>query len=273
MIILVSSVGSTRNFHFHPFLCYHPDMAQAQSEVLEIFLTSGGKAGRVSCPHSMRPAAGQYMLASCLRNVGTAVNSTASLEPLPVPLFPSLPACLEQQQAELTVAPPLPDNWSVGTSLLLRGPLGRGFHLPSTAQRVALVAWGTCHSRLLPLAYKALACGASVSLCLSNSQGDLPVSPLPVEVEILPLAGLPDLLSWAEYMAVDLPREAIAALRRSLRLESGQHPGFLLEVLVETPMPCGGTAECGVCAVKTQRGWKLACKDGPVFDLMQLEEF
>jgi NAD(P)H-flavin reductase len=40
--------------------------------------------------------------------------------------------------------------------------------------------------------------------------------------------------------------------------------------LVVAPMPCGGLAECGVCAVTTRRGWKLACKDGPVFDLGEL---
>jgi hypothetical protein len=39
------------------------------------------------------------------------------------------------------------------------------------------------------------------------------------------------------------------------------------QVLVVTPAPCGGLAECGVCAVTTRRGWKMACKDGPVFSL------
>jgi len=42
------------------------------------------------------------------------------------------------------------------------------------------------------------------------------------------------------------------------------------QVLVVTPMPCGGLAECGVCAFTTRRGWKMACKDGPVFDLSEL---
>ena len=45
---------------------------------------------------------------------------------------------------------------------------------------------------------------------------------------------------------------------------------FEAQVLVLVPMPCGGMGECGVCAVKIQRGWKLACKDGPVFDLEDL---
>jgi len=37
------------------------------------------------------------------------------------------------------------------------------------------------------------------------------------------------------------------------------------------PMPCGGLGDCGLCAVDLKRGWKLACKDGPVFDLNELE--
>jgi NAD(P)H-flavin reductase len=43
------------------------------------------------------------------------------------------------------------------------------------------------------------------------------------------------------------------------------------EALVLTAMPCGGMAECGVCAVKTAAGWQSACKDGPVFDFASLE--
>jgi NAD(P)H-flavin reductase len=35
-------------------------------------------------------------------------------------------------------------------------------------------------------------------------------------------------------------------------------------------MPCGGVADCGACAVETRLGWKLACEDGPVFDLIDL---
>ena len=42
------------------------------------------------------------------------------------------------------------------------------------------------------------------------------------------------------------------------------------QVLVRTPLPCGGIAACGVCAVHltgSSRDYRLACKDGPVFQL------
>jgi hypothetical protein len=42
------------------------------------------------------------------------------------------------------------------------------------------------------------------------------------------------------------------------------------QVLIHTQMPCGAAAECGVCAVTTRSSWKLACKDGPVFDMAEI---
>ena len=56
-------------------------------------------------------------------------------------------------------------------------------------------------------------------------------------------------------------------------LEATQHIRQLdvpSQVLVLTDMPCGGLAECGVCAVDLKRGWKLACMHGPVFALSEL---
>jgi dihydroorotate dehydrogenase electron transfer subunit len=44
----------------------------------------------------------------------------------------------------------------------------------------------------------------------------------------------------------------------------------MVKALVMTPIPCGGIAECGACAVPAHRGWKLACRDGPVFNLNEL---
>jgi hypothetical protein len=42
------------------------------------------------------------------------------------------------------------------------------------------------------------------------------------------------------------------------------------QVLIRTSMPCGGIAECGVCAVPLKSKWKMACKDGPVFEWQAL---
>lgn len=247
-------------------------MAHGQGEVLELFLTGGGRAGRIRCPAALRPRVGQYLLASRLADPTGPEMLLASLEPLPVPLFPALPNPLEPQPDCLTVAPPLPAAWSIGAPLALRGALGKGFHLPATAQRVILAVWQRSPARLLPLAHQALARGASVVLCLPQSgAGWLPVD-LPAEIEVLPLDGLGELLRWADYAAADLSPDQLADLRGRLRLAQDQPAGIPFEVLLDVPMPCGGAAECGACAVKTRRGWKLACQDGPVFDLNLLGE-
>ena len=94
---------------------------------------------------------------------------------------------------------------------------------------------------------------------------------MPASYEINPLRLLPDALAWADFLALDAPLPRLAELRSLLGLRPDQHLPCLAQVLVETPMPCGGVAECGVCAVPARRGWKLACQDGPVFNLDELE--
>jgi dihydroorotate dehydrogenase electron transfer subunit len=42
-----------------------------------------------------------------------------------------------------------------------------------------------------------------------------------------------------------------------------------VSVLLTPPMPCG-TGACQACAVQTRRGWKLACREGPLFPLAEL---
>jgi dihydroorotate dehydrogenase electron transfer subunit len=58
------------------------------------------------------------------------------------------------------------------------------------------------------------------------------------------------------------PVPSVAAQRRRLARKR-------IEALVVPPMPCGVGA-CQGCAVSTHRAPKLACTDGPVFDLLRL---
>jgi hypothetical protein len=103
-----------------------------------------------------------------------------------------------------------------------------------------------------------------------------PLPALPSSIEIYPLASLPDALTWADCLAIDLPLEALGGLRSRLGLKKGDRLMLPAPALVYTPMPCGGLAECGACAVparavSARRGYRLACKDGPVFKLDELE--
>lgn len=215
--------------------------------ITEVILEDGCRYARVSCPEILIPAPGQYLLAS-----------DASDSPLPVPIFytDSAPEGFIASSAM---------QWKPGEELYLRGPLGRGFSLPPTARKIALIAFDDFPARLRGLIDPALRQNASVVL-LTGSAGDS----LPDEVEVQPLAAMPDVLGWADYVAVDVRRENLSELRTKL-LERNQTAAVVdAQVLIHTPMPCGGIADCGVCAVTTKSSWKMACKDGPVFDWKEI---
>lgn len=215
---------------------------------MEIRAEAGATAAVIACPARAIPAPGQYTLAAAPGDVlGSALFYAGSWD------------------GGFVAAPPLPAGWEPGTRLTLRGPLGHGFRLPDSLQQLALVAGGESVSRLLPLIYAALARQAAVTLF-----SDLPLPALPAALEAFPLAALPETLAWADFLAVDEPIEDLDKLGDRLGLAAGGKTPCPGQVLVQAPMPCAGLAQCGACAVKTRRGWKLACEDGPVFDLKEL---
>jgi dihydroorotate dehydrogenase electron transfer subunit len=65
-------------------------------------------------------------------------------------------------------------------------------------------------------------------------------------------------------------RENVPQLREQWSHASQRTALREAQILIHTPVPCGGVAECGVCAVTSKSGWKLACRDGPVFDWREL---
>jgi len=219
-------------------------MKTGQGVIQEIYFDRN-TAARLSCPSVLVPGPGQYLLAE-------APDGTTEI--LPVPIFPAGIA-----EGGFLVASPVPKTWTPGTSLNLRGPLGNGFRLPTASRAVALAAFGENTQKLSALIEPALAQGAAVTLlCAQPPQG------LPNEVEIMPLELLKDVTQWADYLAVDLPREMTRTLPELF--QSFKVIGEA-QVLVTAPMPCGGRGDCGVCAVSMKRGHKLICKDGPVLDL------
>lgn len=221
-------------------------MHTGTGRILELSLEDGERYARISCPVTLVPAPGQYLLASS----GSDVL-------LPVPIFYTDSA--PQGFIGLTA-----DLWEPGDVLHLRGPLGHGFSLPTSARKIALVAFDSSPSRLRGLVQPALRQDASVVL-LCNTD----VDQLPDAVEVQPLSALRDILGWADFIAVDVQRENLYQLKQRLG-ETNQLPALReAQVLIRTPMPCGGIGECGVCAVTLKSEWKLACKDGPVFDLKE----
>ena len=222
------------------------------ARVSETRLLAGQSAAWIACPPTAVPSPGCYVFAWSPEDADA---------PLGTPLFAA-----ETSPAGFLAVPPLPRPWEPGTSLQLRGPLGHGFALPAGLRRLALAAVGGTAARLMPLLRAALAGGASLALFT-----DLPLPPLSADVEVSPLNTLPEALSWADFLALDVPLVALPRLEGILGAFAGGHPlPCPAQALVLADMPCAGSGECGACSVLVGRKWKLACTDGPVFDLREL---
>lgn len=211
-------------------------------------------AGRLHIPLAALPRPGQYLQA----------NDPADAESvLATQLFPAghEPASRDGETIELAVAGPLPASWQPGTLLLLRGPLGRGFSLPASARRLVLAAIGRNAARLLPVAAEAV----EVALFCDEPPGELPS-----QIEVQPLAALPDALGWADFLALDVPPSQVEELPRLLGFHERAPKTLRGQALVTPAMPCGGLAQCGVCSFATPHKALLACNQGPVFALADL---
>jgi hypothetical protein len=244
-------------------------MPQGHGQVVEIWEDEqignlawmrGTLAGRVSLPPKLMPVPGQYLLA------WPAVDPEV---PLPSIVFPG--GC--RSGPGLEAAPPLPASWYPGLPLALRGPLGAGFRLPASTRRLALAAIEGSPARLLPLLAPVLAQPEGAAILFYDPDPSAAALPegLPAAVEVLPLSELNQALAWADFLALDMPLSALPSLRSRLNLLPQQRLALPAQALLNVPMPCGGAAECGVCAVPTRAGWKLACREGPVFPLGDLE--
>jgi NAD(P)H-flavin reductase len=222
-------------------------MHKGMGRIVELLFDDGYRYARIACPERLIPRPGQYLLAS---------HGSDSI--LPVPIFHTDPA----PQGFIGSAP---EGWKPGDVLALRGPLGRGFSLPASARQVSLIAFDGPPARLKGLIASALRQNASVVM-LSDASAEH----LPAEVEIQPISALGDILQWADFAAFDVEREHLMNLMQELEGLKSKSLLHGAQVLVHTSMPCGGLADCGVCALTMKSGWKLICTEGPVFDLSEI---
>lgn len=233
--------------------------------IKEIILTGSRlHAARIECPPGLIPEPGQYLLAS----VPGAVSS-----PLPTVLFPGGFQNIEDLKIKLDdgtllqLSPPIPDSWTVGMTLQIRKGPGKGFCLPEQSRRLLVVAADTILDRLLPLAAHAVDRDLKVTIC-----SDALVPDISPAIEYYPLDSAHELVGWADYTAIGIPASQLTILRDLFRLPGKTQLSSPAQVLVDIPMPCGGVGECGACAVhSSSRRTLFACKEGPVFDLNELD--
>ena len=219
--------------------------------IAELVFQNGETCLRLESKSSLPASAGQFLQAYTVERK----------ELLPLTLHP----CGKESDA-LLFNGAIPKRWLPGDELHVRGPRGNGFHFPPLARRIALTTLDQISvNRLLPLADRALNNGAEVTL-LTNTT----VSELAPQIEVLPLSDLNQIKAWADYLAACLPTSRVAHLHQALELPPGKAMPFPAEVMLDLPLICNETSACGVCSVFTVKGWKLGCKDGPVFSLDDL---
>jgi hypothetical protein len=223
-------------------------------KLIRIWQESGKLAGELACTNNLTIQPGQYV----------AISDGTQAEVLPQIFFPILSGHNHFQIW------PLPTAWQPGLELTIRGPFGHGFHPPAGCNKYCLVAWDRHPARLIGLLHQAIQSNKEVILVFDRKDAGFDMSFIPDSIEILPHQNLADAIEWADYIAMDCDISTLDRVKPiSATLQKRQH-ACPVEVLVKTDMPCLGLAECGICAVATRRGWRLACKHGPVFDFFEL---
>ncbi|HCR70802.1 MAG TPA: hypothetical protein DIW23_05115 [Anaerolineae bacterium] len=218
-------------------------MKTGQGKVAEILLDG---SLRIECSSDLIPSPGQYLHA----------HKPASDAPLPVSLFSMDSTPNGFRSAPIVV------NWQPGDLINLRGPIGNGFHIPNSAKKIALIALDESIARLYGLISLSLKQNREVVLVCNSASQDLPEA-----VEVQPLQSMSEILKWADYAAFDVRRENLSQLKEMLKEQNQLPLKNEAQILIHTSMPCGGIAECGVCALTLSHEWKMICKEGPVFNL------
>jgi dihydroorotate dehydrogenase electron transfer subunit len=175
----------------------------------------------------------------------------------------------------------------IGESVDLLGPLGRGFPPPQPARSILLIGHGAKIGPLLGVLQQAVEAGLNIVLALEAARAaDLyPVQTLPptVELRIATLDGslghrgsildhLGDLALWADRLYACGPLDFYRHLAHHLQEKRMMlTQGFAHALWLGAPINVCGMGICTLCGLSTAEGFKLACQDGPAFDLRWLE--
>ena len=165
-----------------------------------------------------------------------------------------------------------------GEILDLLGPLGNGFSIEPASRNLLLVAGGIGIAPLAFLARQALSEGKSVTLLLGarTDAGLYPQQLLPGGVETVVATEdgssgtkgmitdiLPDYVDWADQIYACGPLAMYQTIATNNQQRRVRKP---VQISLEVRMGCGLGA-CYGCSIRTRRGMKQVCLDGPVFNL------
>ena len=166
-----------------------------------------------------------------------------------------------------------------GDKIDILGPLGKGFSIEREAANLLLVAGGMGIAPLVFLAQNAssrhsiaLIHGANTAAHLCQEQF------LPKGVRFIPVTEdgsigqkgvvtdvLPHFLDWADQIYACGPVAMYKAMAEQI-VTPKEAKTLRCQVSVEVRMGCGMGA-CYGCTIKTKKGLKQVCRDGPIFEL------
>lgn len=177
---------------------------------------------------------------------------------------------------KLVVERPANQIYEPGQLVNLLGVVGQPYRFRRSLRNVLLVAYDTPLTPLAMMIPWLLAHKIGVTVVLLGTALDYDTQHLPAEVEVI--RGDPELnwsnrvmtLGWADQVFVIVGRDDemqrfsnIWTLFNELRADI---PKNYLFGVFQSPLPCGVGA-CHACMVRMQQGMKLACTEGPAFDL------
>lgn len=221
------------------------------------------------------------------QSIAIALAGPGSSDPL---LRAALPlACLDPTAGTVTLLwtptaalRPLTER-AVGTSLDVLGPIGHGWPIAPATRNLLLIGVADAAAPLLALTEAALRQRLAVTLVLGAPIGPgLPTSLVPPAAEYTlgrgldpaaaALAAVDDaLLRWADAIYLALPRTAWPVVANRLRHVRVRWDRGLAHAHSDIALPCA-VGVCGACALATKKGLRLACVDGPVFDLRDVSD-
>jgi dihydroorotate dehydrogenase electron transfer subunit len=161
----------------------------------------------------------------------------------------------------------------------LLGSLGNSYYIHPESRKLLLVAGGIGIASLRFLADEAVKQGLTVTLICGTPTGDhrYPPNRLPPKVELIPVTE--DGSIGRKGLATDLlsdfaggADQVFACGPTAMYYDMARRKGKLglngkpVQISLEARMGCG-RGVCYACTVRTRRGLKQVCKDGPVFTL------
>jgi dihydroorotate dehydrogenase electron transfer subunit len=165
-----------------------------------------------------------------------------------------------------------------GEKLDILVPLGNGFQIKPDSENLLLVAGGVGIAPLIYLAEEALKTGKNVTLLAGARTADqlFPVSMLPGGVDFkaatedgssgykgLVTTCLPEYVSQADQVFICGPLPMLKAVASNY---NNLFDCKSVQVSLEVRMGCG-LGFCYACTIQTAKGLKQVCKDGPVFEM------